>query len=489
MSFIHRALLFILRKRAKTILLFLILFVIATLELSGLAIRKATLTAQLNVRQALGGVFTLEQNTSDPDKWESQRVGEYGAQSWYNGAPLTEELAETIMEQVEGIRGWNATYTSYVIAADDSGKTLELLESETSDSSMNGLLSGYGDFASTITAYASTNTSFDSYFTGGYLELTAGRHVTAEDTNAVLISEDLAEQNHLQVGDRLILHMSEFKASMLGIDAAQTETEVEIAGLFHATAKSSTMLSNWSMDNSVYTTMNILRRVRPDIQEESYEKLQFYVNDPGELDRIIGQIHSLPEVDPTDFVVRVDSSNIDAVTEPLANMNRLIFVLTGLILAVGMLILYLVLSGRIKERIHESGVLLSLGLSKWNVAAQYLIEVLLIAAVAFSFSVVASKALAQTVGDRLFDSALMRETAEEEAFSGTTADGVTFTESGDYAPQFESRPELTKIEVKVQPAAVIGLYAVGFLVICAAVMLAALPVLRMRPREILTKMS
>ena len=62
-------------------------------------------------------------------------------------------------------------------------------------------------------------------------------------------------------------------------------------------------------------------------------------------------------------------------------------------------------------------------------------------------------------------------------------------DSSDFAPEFEGSNPLTKIEVEVEPVMVAGMFGVGLLIICAAVMLAAAPVLRMKPREILSKMS
>lgn len=286
MSLFYRAFLYVTRKRTKTAILFLLFVVTSTLVLSGVAIKDAVQTAQLNVRQALGGIFTMRQNTSDSSKWQTQAVGDYGYQSFYTGEQLSVKLAETIVEKVSGIRGYNATATAYVVAANVQGETLTLLESE-SDGGLGGFLGSYGDFASTVTTFADTNTEFDSYFTGGYLELVEGRHITYQDKGKVLLSKELAEQNGLKIGDKLLLHMSEFKASMTGEEVKETQVEVEIVGLFHATAKSSTILSNWSMDNALYTTMDVLGRVRPNILTEGYEKINFYVNDPAELEEIV----------------------------------------------------------------------------------------------------------------------------------------------------------------------------------------------------------
>jgi len=487
MSFFHRALLYVTRKRGKSLLLFLLLLVVASLALSGVAIRDATVTAQLNVRQALGGVFTLQQNAGDPAKWVSTQVGQYGSSSYYGGAPLTVDLAEYILGHVEGVSGYNATYTSYVVPVGRSGKALDLIESEDDGSGLNSLLASYGDFNQTVAAYASTNTVYDSYFAGGYLALVAGRPLTTSDPNAVLISKALAERNGLSVGDSITLRMSEMKASMMGYDSADTCIEVEIIGLFQATAKSTATLSNWSMDNSLFTTLDVIRAVRPDMGDEGYEKISFYVNDLAQLASIVASVKALPELNPAGFIVSADQSGVDAVMEPLANMNSLVSMLIILILAIGGAILYLVLASRMKERVHESGVLLSLGLTKRSIVAQYITEVMLIAVVAFACSIMTSSLLAQTVGSRLLNYSLTSTEQAEAAPSAQIGDAI-FSTSSDYAPRFEGN-RLTDIHVIIRPGAALRILGVGLMILCASVLLAALPVLRMKPREILSIMN
>lgn len=490
MNLFYRAFLYVTRKTIKSLTLFLILLVISTLVLSGVAIKDAAGTAALNVRQALGGIFTLQQNTSDPGKWVSTPVGNAGSQSYYSGEPLTEELAERIMAGITGISGYNATYTNYTVPLNAEGKILELLESEDNGNGLGALMAGSGDFNSTVSTIAATNTAYDSYFAGGYIELVEGRHFTTVDKNSAIVSSELAQLNNLNVGDKITLRMSEYKASMMGIDASKTKVEVTIVGLFRATAKSTTSLSNWSMDNSIFTTLEVVKTARPDMGDESFERIQFYVNDPGEIDHIVRDVKKLPDFDPTDFIVSVDSSNVDAVMEPLANMNRLISILILLVLVVGAAIVCLVLSIRIKERIHESGVQLALGISKKNIVAQYLTEVCMIAVLAFSLSTITSGFVAKTVGNQLLDYTIS-ESAQSPITKtpGTNMDGEIFLGSSDFAPEFEGSNPLTKIEVEVEPVMVAGMFGVGFLMICAAVMIATAPVLRMKPREILSKMS
>ena len=68
---------------------------------------------------------------------------------------------------------------------------------------------------------------------------------------------------------------------------------------------------------------------------------------------------------------------------PLQNMNRLVSLAHPSGCVVRGIVLYLVLASRVRERMGESGILLSLGFSKGNILAQHLTEALLLAVLAF----------------------------------------------------------------------------------------------------------
>lgn len=84
---------------------------------------------------------------------------------------------------MEGIKAYNAEQHSYVQA--EGINYLSGME--------NGSLS------------ANTETAYQTDFVNGILELSEGRHITAEDKGAVLVSDKLAEENNLGVGSELIL--------------------------------------------------------------------------------------------------------------------------------------------------------------------------------------------------------------------------------------------------------------------------------------------
>ena len=81
---------------------------------------------------------------SVPDKWMSAEVGRYGASFYYGGVPLIVELAEYVKQNVGGITGYNAAYTSYAVPVNKNGDILGLIESNDEKSSMDSLLTGLG---------------------------------------------------------------------------------------------------------------------------------------------------------------------------------------------------------------------------------------------------------------------------------------------------------------------------------------------------------
>lgn len=199
-------------------------------------------------------------------------------------------------------------------------------------------------------------------------------------------------------------------------------------------------------------------------------------------------MQKLPDINPTDFVVDMDTGDADAVMKPLANLDKLVSILVLLVVVVGATVLYLVLTGRVKERAKESSILLSLGLSRKNIVCQYLAEVVFIAVFAFAFSIFTSAAVARTAGAKLLDYTAAQKEQEEEGF-GTSIDGDTIVNSNDFVPVFERKERLTRIQVEIPKSGILLLLGAGFGIILLSVLAAGLPVLRMKPREILARIN
>lgn len=74
MSTLKRAFLYTLRKKTKTIILFLVLVTISTFILTGLSIYKAADDSALSLRQSVGGSIRLELDESNRKNWQYQQA-------------------------------------------------------------------------------------------------------------------------------------------------------------------------------------------------------------------------------------------------------------------------------------------------------------------------------------------------------------------------------------------------------------------------------
>lgn len=382
MRSITLALRYVWRKRGRTISLLLILLVVATATLTGLAVRDAAADAQRIVRQTLGGVFTLEQNEDDPANWRMQDIEGMGSKQVFAGEPITAALCRDVMEQVDGIRGCDATTEQVLVPETVDGDMLELIDDAAgTDAAMEQAFKA-DDFGNTVTVIGGTDTRFDANFAKGYLSLADGEPVIDpaalpdgdDDHGAgpdrgrtgdsdgvvgdVMIGRRLAELNGLELGDTIVLRRATAHATMSGTTVEQTRTPVRIIGLFDDTGKSSVLTSNWSMSNAMFTTMDVVDHARRGTAEEGFEKISFYVSDPARTADIVGQVQGLDALSGGDYAVSQDTSDADAVAGPLRNLDGLVIALVAITLVAGTTILCLVLSSRVKERMHESGVLL-----------------------------------------------------------------------------------------------------------------------------------
>ena len=99
--------------------------------------------------------------------------------------------------------------------------------------------------------------------------------------------------------------------------------------------------------------------------------------------------------------METNNKTYKAAAAPLEKYQSLITTVLILIVAVSIVVLSLILTMWAKSRVHETGVLLSVGIRKTAIIGQYLAEVLLIAVFAFGLSFFPSNLIAGQIGNSL----------------------------------------------------------------------------------------
>ena len=84
--------------------------------------------------------------------------------------------------------------------------------------------------------------------------------------------------------------------------------------------------------------------------------------------------------------------------ESLEGLQNIVFIAIAVVSVICFLVLALFLTLRLRGRIHETGVYLAMGISKGSVLLQYLLEVILVAAIALVISFGTSTAISHQIG-------------------------------------------------------------------------------------------
>ena len=451
MGSFKRAVLYITRKKKKSILMFFILFCIATAVLSGISIKKATSIARQNSSKETANTFEIQNNLATN----------------FTGT-MPESLVNKV-SKVNGIKNYDASVQGIGLVF----KQLQNVEPKN-----NTVQYTDKQYKNLFPVEAHKFTEYDTKFMSKSFRLVEGRHLVEGDKNKVLVHKALDEKNNLKVGDRIIgtKDSLDYNASK----DAPSEYDLEIVGIFES-QNTDRMGSKLEIpENLILSDMNTLNALYGYSKGNSqYTSAVFNTN--KNVDDVISDVNKIQEnwslynISKSDDTFLALSKSFDSL-EKIVNM-----LLIGSII-VGIIVLSLVLAFWIQGRIHETGILLSIGVGKFKIISQYIIELLLISVLAFGTSYFSSKMISQNIGDAMVSQASKQAVQEvQQGFGGMS---LGYDANTSLATQ-----TVDGIDVDVSLKEVLYVYAIGATIIISSVMISSSSIIRLKPKEILSKMS
>ena len=444
MGSFKRAVLYITRKKKKSILMFFILFCIATAVLSGISIKKATSIARQNSSKETANTFEIQNNLATN----------------FTGT-MPESLVNKV-SKVNGIKNYDASVQGIGLVF----KQLQNVEPKN-----NTVQYTDKQYENLFPVEAHKFTEYDTKFMSKSFRLVEGRHLVEGDKNKVLVHKALAEKNNLKVGDRIIgtKDSLDYNASK----DAPSEYDLEIVGIFES-QNTDRMGSKLEIpENLILSDMNTLNALYGYSKGNSqYTSAVFNTN--KNVDDVISDVNKIQEnwslynISKSDDTFLALSKSFDSL-EKIVNM-----LLIGSII-VGIIVLSLVLAFWIQGRIHETGILLSIGVGKFKIISQYIIELLLISVLAFGTSYFSSKMISQNIGDAMVSQASKQAVQEvQQGFGGMS---LGYDANTSLATQ-----TVDGIDVDVSLKEVLYVYAIGATIIISSVMISSSSIIRLKPK-------
>lgn len=449
--FVGRAWRYCVRKPVKTLIIFAVLAIMATVVMAASAVTRSADHVSNEIEAKTGRGFVLENNPQ-------HNLGTPRGAGTVKPADI---------DKLAGLDGVEAHVARQNVTADLVGAKVQKLDHDDYDKQREG------QFGNAVNVWGVNNSEIDNNFRSGTLKLTQGRHLKPDDKNKAVIHEDLAKANNLSVGSKLTL-----KGNKYDVDNERQSTEevtTEIVGLVSGDNPRPAATRNELFANTVFTdleTTRALYKFTPD--NEIYQDANFFISNDADLDEVT-QAAKGQGIDWQNYQISPSAQYLSGITGAVDGIKSIMRNTTVAATIFAAAVVALVLFLWLRERNRETGTLLSIGVTKTSIAAQYFTEMVLIAVPAFIAAYFAAGRFAQWMGDTTLAS-VNKSAAQDMA------------QAGQFGADMESSASAQTLEnltVGLTSGSVIQAAIICVAVIAMVVAITTVPMMRKSPRAIL----
>ncbi len=359
------------RNKGRNILIGIIILIIACACTITLAIKNTAVDLIDSYKSAYDKEVTISFDRANMMKdFDSSQ-----AEDRENAREKFDNIASYTISDVESFADSNYIenyYYTYSVGL--NGKNIEKAEIESNNNMPNGF--GHGkennmsstDF--TLTGYSSLD-AMSEFISGTYTmnEITDNAWDIAFDGNYVFINEELADYNDLSLNDKIKLededgHTYEFE--IIGIFKENDEEGSDTMSMFSNSAN--TLVTNASTVTNITTSnTEINATIYPTFIIDSYDNVEKLQNEFYE--------KGLDE----NFILQTNEELALSGVASIQNINSFATTFLVITLIIGGIVLFVINMINIRERKYEIGVLRTIGISKFKLTMQFVLELVIVA--------------------------------------------------------------------------------------------------------------
>lgn len=229
------------------------------------------------------------------------------------------------------------------------------------------------DLKNLVAIESTSNTKKNILFNSGVFSLKEGRHINKDDVDKILVHSEFAKKNNLKLKDKVSLQL----INMIKNKTIIKEHKFEIVGIFTGKKQEKyTGLSSDFSENMMFTDYKSSQKAL-NTQKDIVNKLTIFASSPKEMKTTITKIKKI-QVDWSKYTISKNNNAYREALDALNGVKHIIKIMTYSIMIGGSVILSLILILWLRERIYEIGILLSIGISKLEIIAQFILELLLV---------------------------------------------------------------------------------------------------------------
>lgn len=453
MDYKKRAGLYLLRKKGKAISLFLLIVIVSAFLISCFSLLGASEKLAGDIRKSIGAAFYLRARTGVVSNEDGEMT-------------VTEQHIRITDSEIKQIQNCgNIAYQNPINYGYAKGERLAFIPGERHTEANN-----MGQV--TALSYSTLATEFVEEV----ISLAVGRHITETDTGSILISSAVAAANDLSVGDKVVLSSAELgEADGEYIDVWDRErktVEATIVGIYDVLQADAVITATAGrQENRIYASLDVLAGLGASEPSVYTGEVGFYVTDPQTLDQLVSRVQQIKEIDWNTHFIRTNDFQYSKIADGLLSLGDLVKILLICVSVVSAAVLTLILTLRARGRITEAGILLGAGIPKREIIYQFLLETFIVTAAAFLISCAVSFGVKRVLENYLLAS-----------FRPNLINAAVLQDGADHAAE-------TGSYLSLGIGKTLLIYGCQLVIIAASVLLSSAPILKLKPREILTKMS
>lgn len=343
-------------------------------------------------------------------------------------------------------------------------------------------------------------------------------------SNVVLISEEVAKENDVRVGDKVTLDYTSSMGVMIAEDGSETKTEpikkdyqVEVIGIFSVlqSEKKSKKDENSGMmndesnfierSNTIYAPNQLVTKVMKETSLLEFEKQPEMFGDMSKEDfeKMMDENNTgtatytlkSPEV-AEDFRIKTDkilqknghkyskvlisSDQYEQVAGPVKGMSKISKLVLIISVLASILIITLVTILFLRDRKHELGIYLSLGEKRSKVIGQIVFEVVVVAFIAITISVFSGNMLAKG-----FSNSLIQTQKTEEVDNGYNYNMDDWTYAQLSNNNVSEEDVIDAYNISLNPTYILLFYVVGIGVVLISTIAPLIYIMRLNPKKIM----
>ncbi len=404
----------VIRKPIKSVLLFVTVFTISLLLLSGMSSGKAMIQMQDHTRQAVGAGLLLEENEADRHRrieelsrqlghkegsyggYHQEKITVNGVENWRT---WTDNSFETLLiEDIEAIAATKGIADYNITTVTTAARPVDFIRIEDED------VDQYSDLGG-VSLIGNRDMSMDSNFLSGNASITEGRMIQEGEKDVCVISSELADKNQLEIGSRIRFGKCRDKEGSMTYES-------EVVGIYQVKQPIAPYMfgDTYRSENIIFTDLDFPEKVDGKAGDPLYEKAYFKIADVNDYENVKKSVMEA-DIAWERYDLIDNNGNMNTLSTNFNEMEKYSRALVWVISGAGLIILFLIFQFWMKSRNREIGIMLSMGTLKIRILAQIMTEAFMIAAAAVLISFLAAPGVSGLTADYLVEQQI--QSAEE----------------------------------------------------------------------------